>query len=275
MAQEGYPADPRIWQAYQRIESALANNASRLVFVTPSARELYRTRYSTVPAENFVLIENGYDDASFAAAESGLDPARSTRAAPRSCTAASCTRRSVTRGRSSWPSDGCAAPAGPMAETSDPVSRARACRPSENGSPRSPGRRTSSKYSPPVPYHEALQEMLRADGLIVMQGANCNEQIPAKLYEYFRARRPILGLADPRGDTGKAMGDAGVTHIAKLEDTDQVEGAIDSYLGAVRSGAPFVWKLSDMSRRARASALADVLEEARAQPSDTAPSASR
>jgi len=118
-------------------------------------------------------------------------------------------------------------------------------------------------------------EMLRADGLIVMQGSNCNEQIPAKLYEYFRARRPILGLADPLGDTGKVMRDAGVTHIAKLEDADQVESAIDSYLCAVCNGAPFAWKLSDMSRRARAGALAGVLEEACTTAGHTTPSKAR
>ena len=41
------------------------------------------------------------------------------------------------------------------------------------------------------------------------------EQVPAKLYEYFRARRPILGLADPSGDTGRVMRESGVAHIAQ------------------------------------------------------------
>jgi len=275
MAQEGYPADPRTWQAYQRIESAVAQHASRLVFVTPNARELYRSRYSTVPAENFVLIENGYDDASFAAAESGLD------------------RSPLNEGCVTLLHSGIVYPSerDPRAFFMALGRLRRAGRvDSRNVRIRFRGpvhadllRRLAAESGTqelvellaPVPYHEALQEMLRAEGLIVMQGSNCNEQIPAKLYEYFRARRPILGLADPLGDTGKVMRDAGVTHIAKLEDTVQVESAIDSYLSAVRNGAPFEWKLSDMSRRARAGALADVLEEVRAAPSDTPPSGSR
>src|SRR5262249_17321320 len=82
------------------------------------------------------------------------------------------------------------------------------------------------EIGPPIPYREALAEMMRADGLVIMQADNCNEQIPAKLYEYFRARRPILGLADPVGDTAHAMQAAGVRHIAKLEDSNAVETAL-------------------------------------------------
>jgi glycosyltransferase involved in cell wall biosynthesis len=275
MAQDGYPADPRTWRAYQRIESAVAQHASRLVFVTPNARELYRSRYSTVPAENFVLIENGYDDASFTAAESGLDPdplnggcitllhsgiVYPSERDPRAFFAA------LGRLRRTGRIDGRKVRIrfrGPV--HADLLERLAA----ESGT------QELVEILPPVPYHEALQEMLRADGLIVMQGSNCNEQIPAKLYEYFRARRPILGLADPLGDTGKVMRDAGVTHIAKLEDADQVESAIDSYLCAVCNGAPFAWKLSDMSRRARAGALAGVLEEASTTAGHTTPSKAR
>ncbi len=48
-----------------------------------------------------------------------------------------------------------------------------------------------------LPYREALREMLDADGLLLFQASNCNNQVPAKLYEYLRARRPILALTDP------------------------------------------------------------------------------
>ncbi len=41
---------------------------------------------------------------------------------------------------------------------------------------------------PAIPYHAALQEMLDVDGLLILQASNCNQQIPAKLYEYVRAR---------------------------------------------------------------------------------------
>jgi hypothetical protein len=62
---------------------------------------------------------------------------------------------------------------------------------------------------PRVGYREALAEMLAADGLLVLQAANCNYQVPAKLYEYLRARRPILALTDAAGDTAQTLADAG------------------------------------------------------------------
>src|SRR5262249_34675842 len=52
---------------------------------------------------------------------------------------------------------------------------------------------------PPIGYHQALREMLQADGLLLFQGRDSNTAIPAKVYEYFRARRPIFAMVDPDG----------------------------------------------------------------------------
>lgn len=265
MAQVGYPVDPRTWRSFNRIEQSVARAASRLVFVTPSARELYSSRYHDMPAERFVLIENGYDEDSFAAAEAQLpagplsegritllhsgivypserDPRAFFEALGRLRRAGRIDERTV-RFRFRAPVHG------------DLLQQLAA----------SSGTSALIEILPPVPYREALQEMLRADGLLVMQGANCNEQVPAKLYEYFRARRPLLGLADPEGDTGKVMRNAGVSHVATLEDADHVERVLTAFLDAMRSGAAQAPLLTDMSRRVRARQLAAVLEEARVE----------
>lgn len=110
--------------------------------------------------------------------------------------------------------------------------------------------------------------MMRADGLIVMQGASCNEQIPAKVYEYLRAGRPVLGLADPRGDTAEIMRQAGVAHVAALEDSAAVEAALRSFVedGAFRRGSPLeTARLAAMSRASRTGELARVLDEVHAR----------
>ena len=52
-----------------------------------------------------------------------------------------------------------------------------------------------------ISHIEAIDEMRRADGLLLFQGAQCNRQIPAKAYEYLACRRPIIGLIDSFGDT--------------------------------------------------------------------------
>lgn len=269
MAQDGYPADPKTHRSFERIECSVVRDATRVVFVSPSAQAVYQARYPSVPPERFALIENGYDEESFIEAERGLE------------------RTPLNPGCFTLLHSGIVYPS-----ERDPTALFEAL-----GRMKRDGRVNADKLRlrfrapihgdllqrlaaqsntsdlvevlPPIPYALALQEMLRADGLLVMQGANCNEQIPAKLYEYFRAHRPILGLADPSGDTGKVMRDAGVAHAVKLEDVDQVEGAIVSYLNAWHGGMPYTPRLPDMSRRIRAGALARVLEEAHAARSAT------
>ena len=53
---------------------------------------------------------------------------------------------------------------------------------------RRPGQRAAAD---PLP-GGARRDGRRADALLVLQASNCNEQIPAKLYEYLRTGRPIL-----------------------------------------------------------------------------------
>ena len=263
MAQDGYPADPRTWRAYDRIERTMALRASRLVFVTPSACELYRSRYSKLPPERFALIENGYDEDSFTAAEAGLV------AKPLNYGCVTLLHSGIV-----YPSErdprALFEALGRLLRSGRIDARTLRIR------FRAPVhldllRQLSAECNlqelvellPPIPYQEALQEMLQADGLIVMQGSNCNEQIPAKLYEYLRARRPILGLADPQGDTGKVLRAAGVANVARLEDTFEVERAIEQYLPSLGNGLRFESALRDTSRRARARALVEILESAR------------
>ena len=266
MAQEGYPAEAKTWRSFERIERGAARHARRLVFVTPSAQALYRARYNDVPAERFALIENGYDEESFAAAESGVVRA------PLNAGCFTLLHSGIV-----YPSE--RDPAALFAA----LGRMRGDERVTAGSLRIRFRasvhedllrrlafesRTTDlvEILPAVPYRQALEEMLRADGLLVMQGSNCNEQIPAKLYEYLRARRPILGLADPEGDTGKTLRGTGVPFVARLEDSHEVEAAMTSYLAVALAGAPPTplrpW-LSAMSRQARASELAALFDTVR------------
>ena len=239
MAQEGYPADPKTWRAFKQIEEDAAANAARLVFVTPGAMKMYATRYPNTPRENFAVVENGYDEALFESAErqvkepGKLRPGRVTLLhsgivypSERDPTALfAALGRLRQRGRIDADNfcilfraplhDDLLIDLGRKYQVSDLV-----------------------EIAPAIPYREALAEMMRADGLVVMQADNCNEQIPAKLYEYLRARRPILGLADPVGDTAQAMQAAGVRHIAKLEDSDAVETALDQFVRSIADGSP-------------------------------------
>jgi hypothetical protein len=115
---------------------------------------------------------------------------------------------------------------------------------------------------PHIPYTAALAEMLSADGLLVLQAASCNDQVPAKIYEYFRARRPVLALTDPAGDTAATMRSAGMDTIAPLDDAAAIAAALESFIALARAGtAPLASAeaIASCSRRARSRELARLL----------------
>jgi hypothetical protein len=91
------------------------------------------------------------------------------------------------------------------------------------------------RLEPAIGYREALVEMLEADGLLLFQSADCNFQIPAKIYEYFRARRPIIAFTDPAGDTGQVLRSAQVPWIAPLDDSDAIKAVLRDALTAIRA----------------------------------------
>ena len=121
------------------------------------------------------------------------------------------------------------------------------------------------ELAPPIAYREALQEMMRADGLLVLQARNCNEQIPAKVYEYLRCRRPIIGLTDPGGDTANLLRQAGVHAIAQLDSAAEIAPALRRFLDLVKcraapaSDPAFVTAASRMNRTRDLAQLLDGL----------------
>ena len=116
--------------------------------------------------------------------------------------------------------------------------------------------------APALSYREALAEMMRADGLLILQAANCNEQIPAKLYEYLRARRPIVALTDPAGDTAATLRRTGGAHVAPLDDATAIADLLRRFVTepGLREDLPDAAAVAQCSRRARTAALASLLD---------------
>ena len=115
---------------------------------------------------------------------------------------------------------------------------------------------------PPAPYRDALAEMLRADGLLIMQASNCNAQIPAKLYEYLRARRPIVCLSDAAGDTVQALRAAGVALQADLARPEEIAELLQRFVAGGDRAAflPTDTAIAQASRLHRSSELAQLLD---------------
>jgi hypothetical protein len=117
---------------------------------------------------------------------------------------------------------------------------------------------------PPIPYREALEEMQAVDALLLMQASNCNQQIPAKLYEYLYAQRPILALTDPAGDTAALLRQLGAGNVAPLDDKQAIKALLRGFLRELRQDGAFVVpraRVQQFSRRDLTRSLAALLDE--------------
>ena len=261
MAQPDYPADPATWRSFHRVERKAIFEASCSTFTTPSAVRTYRNRYPEY-AGSIHLLENGYDEEVFADAAPGdpLNPGRFTllhsgvvypseRDPSHLFEALAQLKKSqpemFTRIRVRF-----RAPVHEMMLT-DLASRH--------------GVNEAIEILPPIGYRDALQEMLCAEGLMILQASNCNAQIPAKLYEYLRAGRPIVVFADPVGDTARAARDAGINAIAALDDTRAIVALLSRFGAETRDGTlPSAAAVAAASRRERTRQLATLLDHAEA-----------
>ncbi len=263
MAQDGYPADPRAWQAYRSIEEDALRHAAASVFTTPGCAALYRERYPDIPASKSVVIENGYDEDTFARAD-----------ADRPDGAADDARFVLLHSGVVYPDERDPRPlvtALGVLKRSGVLSASTFClRLRASGyDPMLAALATEHDVAdlvslePAIPYHAALQEMLGVDGLLILQASNCNQQIPAKLYEYVRAQRPVLALTDPVGDTATTLRAAGLTSIARLDDVAAIVDALPAFIGRARSGdEPLATPdaIADSSREGRARTFARLLD---------------
>lgn len=265
MAQPGYPSDPQTWQQYDAIERHATESAACCVFTTPGAARVYRERYPSA-AGRIVVIENGYDEESFAAAEANGKPL-----APLNPGATTLLHSGIVYPDERDPTQLMVAlrrlhDAGAI-DAATLRLRFRAAVHDEllHGLAREHGVGAYIETCPPLPYDAALHEMRCADALLVMQASNCNEQIPGKLYEYLRAGRPILCLSDLRGDTAGLVRASGVNSIAALDSADDIAACLQRFHLAVREGSadlPEAAAVRSASRRGRAEQLAQQLERA-------------
>jgi glycosyltransferase involved in cell wall biosynthesis len=271
MAQNGYPSDPRIHRSFEWIEERTLRHCARALFTSPGAIRDYRQRYPHVPAERYALVENGYDEEVFAAAAANSKESMAgSEHEPRT----SGGRVVILHSGIVYPSERDPAPlfAALGKLKRDGVIDAR----------RVEFRFRASGYdallaslaahedivdlvtlAPPVPYAEAVREMMEVDGLLLMQAANCNSQIPAQAYEYLRAGRPIFALTDPAGDTWDLMRRAGAEASARLDSVPELLRAVRDFIARLQrreARVPDAHFASACSRRTRTRMLAEALD---------------
>lgn len=257
-----YPPDLLNRRIYKWIEGRTITHCTQAVLTTPGSLNDYEKRFPRAPASKFCLIENGYDEENFLAAEANI---RSGLPGDRQFV--------LVHSGIIYPSERDpvvffeALAALLEQKLISPLNLKVILRATAHDEYLLPlinryGIGAIVSLEPPIPYLDALSEMLSADGLLILQASNCNNQVPAKLYEYLRARRPILALTDPAGNTAAALRNAGIDTIARLDSKDDTMQELMRFLSlAKRNEAPIapMEKILANSRKSRTSELSDLL----------------
>lgn len=262
MTEEEYPRDPLTRGVYRRIERQAVRHSSRLVFTARSTIRMYLRRYPGLRPEKCVLIPNGYDEEDFLhlscdgtgqpiadrplrMVHSGLvypeerDPRAFFRALARLKGEA---RVSATSLRIDLRAAG----------SEDYYAELL----------RELGIQDLVHLLPALPYRQALQDCADADGLLLLQAANCDHQVPAKAYEYLRLRKPILALTSETGDTAALLREVGGSTIVDLADEQAIYQGLPGFLESVRNGdhpLPDAQSAGRYSRKKQAEQLAECL----------------
>lgn len=266
MTEGDYPRDPMQRRVFGWVEKQCLRQADAVVFTTAGAARMHAERYPDVPQSRIRVIENGYDEETFHKA--ATRPAATGGGDGRAVLVHS----GILYPEERDPTEFFAAlsmlkEAGSIdASNVRIVLRATGHDAVHAASLERFGIADLVELAPQVPYAQALREMLEADGLLIFQAANCNNQIPAKIYEYFRAGRPIFALTDAVGDTATLLRSVGIDTISPLDDRGRIAAALLQFLSKLRSGAaPAVARDTAAlhSRRARARELAALMEDVR------------
>lgn len=268
MVQDGYPPSSIKRKIWSRIERSTVNNARTIIFTTESACRYYQERYSFLDSNRSVIIPNGYIESDF----QGID-----------IEAASISKR-YKKIRFIHAGTVYAKERNPkhlFSALSD-ILKNKACTQDDfvielygagDKDVIQPfidmvnqlGLSQVVKFYPHVPHEEMLGIMTNSDILLVLQDSCCDYQIPAKVYEYFRLRKPIVALTTAEGDTGQLIlkNEAGM--VAPLDDTQAICSCLEGVINASKKGQslPVIPedRLAQFTREQQAGKLANHLNE--------------
>jgi hypothetical protein len=268
MTEENYPPEAFRRRIWRWIEQKAMRHASRVIFTAASTRRMYLQRYPGLAPGKCLLISNGYDEEDFASLTLGKP---GPIAADRPLRLLH-TGMLYPEERNPRPFFGALMRLKREGRIS--AANLRICLrapSSEDFYRRILGELQIAdliEIQPPVLHHQALQECADADGLLLFQAASCDHQIPAKVYEYLRTRKPIFALTTQRGDTAGLLNEVGGATIVDLANEEEIYRRLPHYLDAVRAGSHALadpQKVLLYSRRSQASQLAAYLSEVKNQ----------
>ena len=269
MTEPGYPRDPATWRIYRRLEKAVVRHSTRAIFTTPGTLEMYSARYSEYPPSRWAIIENGFDEENFIDAETDFTPQPLGLSGQKVLIHSGILYPEERDPKPFFSALSSLKKSGEISAASlKVILRATGSDDLYRAMLREFDITDIVQLAPTIGYRDALREMLSADGLLLFQASMCNHQIPAKLYEYFRAGKPILALTDPMGNTAGALRAANATAIVNIADADEIANGLRGFLHGLEDGSVqgVLRKMANMhSRRSRTGQLAAIFDEIPAQ----------
>ena len=262
MVANDFPADGPVRRAFQRIERRIVREADAVILTTPGSRDLYRNRYPDEPGGKMRCIRNGYDETDFHLSPSGQKLPEQGR--PVRLVHSGLLKLSERDPRPFLQAVASLRQAGLLGrEGVEIIFRAPGDEQLHRRIVDDLGLHDVVQILPPVGYRQALDEMAKADVLLLFQDAGCNHLVPAKLYEYIRTGRPILALTDREGETANLILEAEAGLVLDIASTDEIRAALPAFLRDVAAGqapAASLEKARRFSRRSQAGELAAVFD---------------
>ncbi len=262
----GAPSGPVFNWVNRKLEAQCVHEARRIVTSTKQLRDEMRGRYPHEPTHKFVAILNGYDEADFAQLPAeygradnellivhagGINPEfrdpRPLFAAVRK--AADSGKLDLNKIRFRFIGAGAYGDSEQMREAlhkNELVERV--------------------EFVPRVPYEKALRELWQADALLLLQASEDTASlVPAKLYEYLRAQKPVLAVVFD-GATREILRETGGGWSVSPRDTQVLEDSLVELFtlwsrGTLASAAADLERLKKYERRALTEQLAHLFSE--------------
>lgn len=236
MVDETYPKERSTRMIRSWIERQTIEQCAVSIFTSPGTHELYCERYPTKAPESMTTIFNGYDENDFIRAQSGGRVDSDLRCGPLKLVHSGVLYPDIRNPAAFFQA---LARLKESKEVTADRLRVVLRAPGSIEYYQSELRRYQIEdiveLKPAIPYSAALDEMLKADSLLLFQGSDANRQIPTKLFEYMRAQRTILAMTDERGDTARLMRSHNVGTVVEMTDPNAIAEALRNVLRSPRS----------------------------------------
>lgn len=256
MLQEDYPGTKLERWAYAKTEKAVFSAANEVIVTTDRCKETYERRYSEFLPFRLSTISNGYDPEIFNQTRPVDEPSSATQFV----FLHSGLLYPYERNPDKFFRAVCRIAADGILNSVSVEFRFRASGNEESyiKQVRELGIEKYITFLPDITYIKALEEMQSVDALMIFQAGNCSEQIPAKIYEYFFCRKPILGLSAPSSATGQLLESAGVPYVASLESSSEIQSATVRLLRDLQDSKEFIVPDRIVSRYSRRTLTGDL-----------------